>query len=374
MAPREIPWPMSSRKTVSMSGVAAAVLAIALIAGSSAFGVNIFSTGPVAQAGTLGVQVTDPPSLPPNVTAVYINYSDLQVHVAVAGSDSGWYTVSGSGELNLTQLVNVSMTVGSAPVSSGVYNILRFNISGAQVTYDGRNYTATVPSGTLTVPITEGGVPVAAGGSSGVMVDISTNVIPVDTNGTMSFILVPAARSVPIPQQVWHRSLEAKGQMMKDLGAAPWWAQYKGRTAGSLAITAVQLSSDHLSVTVENAGQANVTLFTISVFSGAGFPGAHGAGKGGPFSGPPAGLDVQPAAFPVAQFRIAQDGTLSQGMGPFGGYTLQPGQSSTFVFSGGQIAGFGRGPMSSGVVQGQPYVVGVLGSFGTHAYADVTAS
>ena len=110
-------------------------------------------SSPPSNAGTVDVLLTDPPTLPAGVTAVFVTYSNVAVHVRGAGNQSGWTNSNTAGTLNLVKLVNVSSTIATIKVSTGVYNELRFNISSAAVTFNGKNYTAFVQGAELTVPI-----------------------------------------------------------------------------------------------------------------------------------------------------------------------------------------------------------------------------
>src|SRR5208283_3618675 len=74
--------------------------------------------------GVLGVSLTDPPTLPPSVTNVFITYSSIQVHLASAGNSSGWYTVAFSGSVDLLKVISVSLTLGSSEVVTGVFNLI----------------------------------------------------------------------------------------------------------------------------------------------------------------------------------------------------------------------------------------------------------
>ena len=119
----------------------AAIAAIALISaailspGMAALGST--STARLGPSGTLAVVLTDPPTVPEGVTAVYATYTDVQVHVADAGNQSGWYDLLSSGQINLMSVINVGQTIGSTSVPSGLYNALRFNLSDFIVTYQG---------------------------------------------------------------------------------------------------------------------------------------------------------------------------------------------------------------------------------------------
>ena len=156
---------MNMKNKVLVSGVLAAVIAVALIGaavftpglvnGSSSSGTTIStsssSASPSSQStntpnqsgsGTLAVLMTDPPTVPDGVTAVYINYSSMEVHFSQAGNQTGWTDLQTSGEIDLMSIVNESQTIASANISSGNFNGLRFNVTSAVVTFQGTNYTA----------------------------------------------------------------------------------------------------------------------------------------------------------------------------------------------------------------------------------------
>ena len=96
---------MSSKNKALVSGVIAAVIAVALISGlmtharatsevyDDLFGEQHQHFGrdnTEKRFGDFGVFMTDPPTVPDGTTAVYINYSDVQVHVSGAGNATGW--------------------------------------------------------------------------------------------------------------------------------------------------------------------------------------------------------------------------------------------------------------------------------------------
>ena len=206
----------TSRKTL-VGGIIGAIIAISLIAagafafsgtsGGSFFGLGgsgsttQFSTssngGTSSGSGTLQLSMIDPPNVPGNVVDVYVNYSSIQVHVANAGNQSGWYNLTSSGTINLMKIVSASKLLGSATLPSGTYNIVRFNITSAIVTVNSTsgvlsNYTANVPSGMVQSVIT-GGVNVQASTTSALLVDISPRV----TYGGNQYTLVPSATAQP---------------------------------------------------------------------------------------------------------------------------------------------------------------------------------
>jgi Domain of unknown function (DUF4382) len=158
------------------------------------------STGTGGTSGSTGVlqlSMIDPPHVPADVVDVYVNYSAIQVHIANAGNESGWYNATSSGTLNLTNIVNASTILGSVSLPNGTYNIVRFNITSAIVTVNSSsgvltNHTANVPSGKIQTVIT-GGVNVRPNTTSALLVDIS----PTVTGANGSYTLVPSANAHP---------------------------------------------------------------------------------------------------------------------------------------------------------------------------------
>jgi hypothetical protein len=199
---------MSLTRKSLIGGIVGAIIAISLIAagalafsgssGGSFFGLGGSGSGSGSGgSGTMQLSMIDPPNVPSNVVAVYVNYSSIQVHVANAGNQSGWYNITSSGSINLMKIVNSSKVLGSASLPSGTYNIVRFTITSAAVTVQNstgglKNYTASVPSGMVQSVIT-GGVNVKGGTTSALLVDISPRV----TYGGNQYTLIPSATAAP---------------------------------------------------------------------------------------------------------------------------------------------------------------------------------
>jgi Domain of unknown function (DUF4382) len=210
--------------------------------------------------GILGVSLTDPPIVPPGVSAVYISYSSVQVHVGDAGNQDGWYTIADSGSVDLMSLINVSLTLGSAQVQTGVFYLISFDITTAAITMNGVNQTAYVPANRISVPIV-GGISVTYGNSSGVLVDLSPEVVPYQNGTAISYVLVPEARSLPIPRDVWNYRLEEKGTKLTEIQNQTWVSQ----SAGQVVVTGVKVTPDSFSLTLQNQGSMNATFSSIVI-------------------------------------------------------------------------------------------------------------
>src|ERR1700730_1981571 len=157
-------------------------------------------------------------------------------------------------------LLNVSLTLGSAQVQTGVFNLLSFNITKAAITLNGANQTAYVPANRISVPIV-GGVSVTAGNSSGGSLDLSPEVVPYQNGTSVSYVLVPVARSQPIPHYVWNYKLEEKGAKLTEIQNQTWVSQ----NAGQVVVTGVNISANHFSLTLKNEGTTNATFSSIVI-------------------------------------------------------------------------------------------------------------
>src|SRR5579875_3295978 len=82
-----------------------------------------------ATKGTLSVLMADPPYIPAGVSNLYITYADLAMHIAGLPDGQGWVPLNSTGSIDLLGAVNVSQTIASASIPSGVYNMIRFNVS-----------------------------------------------------------------------------------------------------------------------------------------------------------------------------------------------------------------------------------------------------
>ena len=211
------------------SAAVAAIAAIALISAAILSpGMLALGSTSTAQSGTLAVLLTDPPTVPNGVTAVYATYSDVQVHVSNAGNESGWYDLHSSGEINLMSVINIGQTIGSTSVPAGTYNALRFNITAATVTYESQNYTARCcnqqqTGSQLTVPII-GGIQVASGQSSAAIIDMTPTVILTGNSTNPQFAFVNAARAYTVPANSISRVWILKEHQV-NLTTQGWWAK-----------------------------------------------------------------------------------------------------------------------------------------------------
>jgi hypothetical protein len=104
-----------------------------------------------ADTGAVEVRVTDAPK--GNVTAIVVTTDQINIHKTDAGNQSGWETVFGgngsnsSASFDLCQVVGVEEVLAFAgDVPAGKYNQVRMHVVNVNVTVDGEERGATVPS------------------------------------------------------------------------------------------------------------------------------------------------------------------------------------------------------------------------------------
>ncbi len=387
---------MSVRKQVISASIIALVIALSVIAGATFFVTSTpqsssnpsqtFSSGQsttsqsatsqvAGQTGTLSLLLTDPPTVPTGVTAVYATYRNVAVHVSGAGNQTGWTETNTTGTIDLIKLVNVSATIATVKVSSGVYDALRFNISSAEVTYNAKNYTAFVPRAMISVRIS-GGIAVNPVNKSATIIDMYPTVVNIGSKSTPEFIVNAAASVYGVPHNDFNDQMGKVGSMMQLSGQA-WWKQISENYTANIQVTSATLSSNSLSITIKNTGTKSVNLSAISVAPiGSECAPSAGNGKGH-------GNDMMPECFTGSAFFVVQDnGTLtslssllpvhftpysngeSHQSGIFAnqGYLLAAGKSVTLTYSKAiTFSLMMGGKQATGPVKGQQYSVSVTG-------------
>ena len=393
---------MSSRKQVFTAGIVGLLVAVAAITGMVLFlpsNVNLPTNSGLATStsqsslgqsgvegsqGQLDVLLTDPPTVPNGVTGVYVTYSNVAVHTSDAGSQTGWTNSGTSGTLDLMKLVNVSTTIAAVKVSTGYYDALRFNITSAEVDYNGKNYTAFVPKAEITVTI-PGGIQVNDVHSSAAIIDMSPTVLNMGSNSDPEFVINVATSCLGVPPSAYVKGMDNWGFSFH-MSGLPWWNQFKEQYTSNLRITSTTLSDTSLSVTIQNTGSQNINISAISI--------APLGGECGPTStsttttttqgsNGQGGWRVAPQCFTGSAFFVVfANGTIRPEMsllpGGFApgmmrdskpvnifadlGYTLKAGQSVTLTFSGQISFGFSfRGMTPLGVIDGDQYQVTAIG-------------
>jgi hypothetical protein len=305
------------------------------VAGLALAGLVIFSgmaLGVITTTSTevVSILLTDPPSVPNGVSAVYLTYSDFALHAS--GPDAGWVPVAGQGTIETLGLVNLSETISSAKVPALNYNVISFNISSAVVTFQGKNYTATVNGGSLTVPVV-GGLSVGPSHSAAAVIDIQITVLNTGNSSAPEFVVASGARAVQVPSGEVTDNMEHIG-FRYGLSNHSWFQSFNEDHSDTLAVTGVKLTSSSLTFTLNNPGPNTVTIRMVVLA-----PAGKGSAEDDPF-----GSIANSSVFTVDQngsatlFTVTPQHGGSEGefhmelAGP--GYQLAAGSSFTFTFSG----------------------------------------
>ncbi len=253
--------------------VALGVIVLVAVGAYALLSLGVPAVGPAKTTTTLAtaatgysympVQITDPPQVPNGTSALVISYSSVAVHTE-GGVGSGWLSSNTGGTVDLMAALNVSKTIGVVAVPNGsVVNIVRFNISSAEITVNGIVYNVTVPSSHVQVNLEQSA---RANGNSSVLLSLSPAVVSILTSNTTVFVMVPSVKAVVVPHGANQSSImvgfqarlnESVKAMIEESGA-------------NISITSAALSSTgnmtSLSVTVKNNGNQSVAIRHIMLF------------------------------------------------------------------------------------------------------------
>src|SRR5487761_353574 len=356
---------MSSKRNVLLSGVVAAIIAIALIGAVlyiPGFGItNKQTTSTQAgSAGTVPVLMTDPPTVPNGTTNVYMTYNKVGVHIAGDGNDSQyWDVLAQSGTIDLMQTINVSQTLGfSSSLPSGrSYNAVGFNVTNVLVTYAGVNYTSDLVYGhSRLYVVIPGGISVSSTQNQAVLVDMTPKILLLGTPQNPTFAFLPSARAYVVPSSSVPAQAHTVGAR-HNLNQDSWWAL--DVRMSQFQITSVSLSSNSLVINVTNSGTTSIVFRLASVTSGLSTSGGY-----------------TPPLRVSAVFVVAANGSMSllnySSSTEFyqtiaaGGYLLAPHTSATFTFKGTIQTGLMQFTLNlqpaQNIVSGQNYVVRLFGN------------
>ena len=333
----------------------------------------ISGTKKPVSTGVLAAQITDPPNVPTGVTNIFVSYSSIAVHVEGVPDNSGWYTIASNGTIDLMSVVNVTKTLGSATVTSGLFTLVRIDITNATVTFMNNNYPAQLSSNTLLLPIISGGVAVESNSSAGFLIQMSPTVSMFQNGNSLGFVLIPNAKSLPVPQGVWNESWTQPGTVVSE-DNHDWLYHTNDTTSGNITISGASFGFHGLSVTVKNSGSSSVTLSTISM-SAKVFSYINANTEGGITTT----TKTNDGYTLLASFQILSNGTLVQPSDSSeqisSGYVLAAGQSQTFSYTS-QISipeSSDNGFASLQIATGASYLITVTTNYGVQATYTATA-
>ncbi len=238
-------------------------MAIALVViVAAAYVVLSVQKAPAASGGLVALQLTDPPVVPTGTQSLMIKYSSLEVHTSGA-AHSGWIESNNSGNVNLLALLNLSQTIGTVTVpNNSTIDMVRFNVTSANITINGTVYNVTLPSRQVTANI-EGET--AVNSSGGVLLSLSPTIVTILTSNTTVFVMVPSVKAIMIAN--------GTNQTTVVVGERHSLTEHDGRELSritpNIAITGASLESlknaTSLSVTVMNNANQSVLVKNIGL-------------------------------------------------------------------------------------------------------------
>jgi hypothetical protein len=216
-----------------------------------------------APEGTMAVQIADSLNLPSGVTAVYLQYSDIEVHT-IFGNSSYWVRVATGNSLDLSDLSSNGITVGVTAIPSETYDAARMIITSTFVTFEGKNLTTILPETEISVPIGERGIDLFPNATDGILFDVSPTIVPLASSTGTEFELIPYAEVLAIPTSVPAADYAILGSSV-DLDSQPWFTATQTNLPGNLTVVAALVSDNAMLVVLKNTGNATITINGLSL-------------------------------------------------------------------------------------------------------------
>jgi trimeric autotransporter adhesin len=310
---------------------------------------TLSTVGASGSQGTFSMLATDPPITASGVSKVYLQFSGEDVHTATSAAASGWVGLNSSGTIELTSLVNTTQTIASGTIKSSAYDMARLDVTSATVLYNGKNYTANVPSDQLTANM-DSQAQVNSSTASAAVIDLHTVVMNAGNTTQPQFLFSASAKATVVPSSDLSVSLTIGAKT--DFHTQPWWNSFILQSTASIQITSANVTSNSLSLIVKNSGGANTTLRLVTIT---------------PVSVAAGATILPPTLTGSATFLINQDGTLSSStqaslqsivQGP--GLNVAAGSSTTLAYTGTIQLGKSGLLTITGLLQGQQYLVTVV--------------
>lgn len=266
---------MSVKRSITTYGIAAIVIASALIGVSMVFvpgatttipGQNT-STTTALKAPTLSIPLllTDPPIVPVGTQSLNLTFNGAEVGIKSNQSENEWVKVNASGSVNLLELVNVSKTIGLAQVPQGsVIDQMKFNIASVKIDVNNTIYNVTTVSNSLVVPV--------AGGASiqqlsSVLMDLTSHVVEIYTGNSSApvFVLIPNAVAIVRLSSVENRNESEVGTLSNLTSDERHQLDQAKGIVNVLASLSVSGNATNMSIAIYNTGNVSVALQAVNL-------------------------------------------------------------------------------------------------------------
>ena len=208
---------------------------------------------------TVNVLLTDPPHVPLGTKSLYINYTSIRLHVV---NSTKWIAVNSSGSVDLMSLINVSKIIGLARIPEGTnINQISFVIQNGYISIGNSTYPLYISSNQITGSVA--GMK-SMNSTEDILVDFSPAVLPLYSNDTISFEMIPSLSAEVINRQ-W---LVPKGY-----GAETIFGIERGNASQlshGLNITSASIMSNgnvtRIRVVVKDSSNRSINISHIQIF------------------------------------------------------------------------------------------------------------
>lgn len=356
---------MDLKSKTAFSGAAALVLAAVIILSATIFGFAPAGSRNLTpnSTGTLSVLLTDPATVPLGVSAVFVTYDNLRIHVSGFPSSTGWIDLNSSGTVETLGLAGQGEVITSAIIPSGTYDTISFNITSSHVEFQGKNYSATVFGSSLQASFM-GALNVTPSGVNAALIDLQPTILNLGSAAQPVFLTNAAAKAAGVPSNQALAQSYTLGSRIP-LSSSSWFANFLTNNTDRLTIGAASVSSRKLSITLDNPVGNPVVIKMVVVTPVLG-------------AVPVSSNTASPSLIDSAIFLVLGNGSLQfihyigpsvqslvnevKSLSASPGYSLAPGASLSLAYNGTISLSFGGGQAFGSKTPGTFYVITVLGT------------
>ncbi|NAY82353.1 MAG: DUF4382 domain-containing protein [Thaumarchaeota archaeon] len=198
---------------------------------------------------TFPIALTDPPSVPTGTSALWLNYTAVEL---ITNSSPLFANYTGS--VNLMELVNTSQIIAEFTVPKNVVvNQIRLFVSSAKIEINGTSYPVFLPSGVLKIPVRNA--------TSGALVDLQPHIVIAYVGQTPEYILTPVATAIPysVSASVGQK-VALPSQVVEKLRST-----FSNLTVVSSSLT-FEGNTTSFSITIKNNGDEPVVVYAVKIF------------------------------------------------------------------------------------------------------------
>ncbi|MEM3477006.1 MAG: hypothetical protein QW045_02735 [Candidatus Micrarchaeaceae archaeon] len=255
---------------ITIASIAILIAAIAIYAGLGSSSNKVFIVNAtaaqqpqnVSQAPSyFAVQLTDPATVPNGTQALYVSYSNVEMHRYNMPNSTGFVSLNSSGSINLLNLTNSSSTIAVAPANANdIFDAVRLNITHAYLRIGNNTFNVSIPLRSIYVKLNgmlNSNSPVA-------LLDFSPTVLELYSSNNTTFSLLPSVKGFAMAQQIRHPNIGERTELSQEARF-----QINNSTPNiKIKSASIENVSGHptISITVENAGREAVIIRHIFIY------------------------------------------------------------------------------------------------------------